>query len=477
MSADSSNGLAHPDGAHRPRVLPLPVKLPPHCLEAERGALGSAILDNETIPDLIEVLRGPEDFYRGAHQVWWRSILRLYEQGSPCDAVTLLEDMTRHGEWEQAGGDDTFAEILDGTPHAANAKYYAQIVRQKAVARELLQAAGLVQEEAYSDSFTAEELIERAEGRLFAVGEAHEVHRSTDLAAAAGLVLDAIDRRLAGQLPGLPTGYADLDDIIDVLKPGQLIVVAARPGMGKSAWVINLCEAQARERRASLLVSLEMGREEIAARFVSGRSGVPAEKFRHVKRLTEDDRRALERARAEFHAVPLLIDDSPGLTAAAIAASARRAVRRQDARLIVVDYLQLVDPGDSGRNANREQQVAGMSRRLKELARQLRVPVIVVSQLNRNPENRPDPRPLMKDLRDSGQIEQDADIILFLHRPEYYKPGDRPGVAEVIVAKNRNGPTGLAQLVWRKELMRFENYAPEPGAGYAPPPGGYEEPF
>jgi replicative DNA helicase len=434
-------------------------RLPPQNLEAERGVLGSVLLDNEALHDVVPILK-VEDFYRDTHQIIFRTIRELYDLGHAVDTITLTEELTRRGEYTRIGGDDALAEILGAVPHAANAPYYAQIVRQKAVTRELIQAANEILREGYSNSHSSDELLERAERLVFNIAEDQSSGATVELRDVVTRAMDRIALRADERHPvtGLSSGYFELDDLTAGFQGQQLIILAARPSMGKTAFALNLCEHAAVERRSGVLfVSLEMGQLELAERLLCARSKVDGHKLRTGQGLGTREMALLGKAYDEMREAPLFIDDTPARTMMQITANARRLKLRHNIGLIVVDYIQLIDSDDS--RDSRQEQIAKISRRLKTLARELDVPVIALSQLNRGVENREDRRPRMADLRESGAIEQDADMVLLLHRPEYYDANDQPGIAELIVAKNRNGATGTVKLTFLRKNMRFENLA------------------
>lgn len=434
-------------------------RLPPQNLEAEQGVLGSVLLDNEMLHEVVPLLK-MEDFYRDSHQTLYRTIRELYDLGQAVDSITLAEELTRRGEYERVGGDETLAQILASVPHAANGRYYAQIVKQKAVTRELIQAANEILREGYTNSHTSDELLEMAERLVFSIAEDQSSGETVELKDVVTRAMDRIALRADDRHPvtGVASGFFELDDITAGLQQQQLIILAARPSMGKTAFALNICEHVAVERNTGVLfVSLEMGQLELAERLLCSRSKVDGHKLRTGQGLGTREMTQLGRAYDELRTAPLFIDDTPARNMLQITANARRLRMRQDIGLIVVDYIQLVD-SEHG-NDSRQEQIAKISRRLKTLARELHVPVIALSQLNRAVENREDRRPRMADLRESGAIEQDADMVLLLHRPEYYDPNDSPGIAELIVAKNRNGATGTVKLTFLKQLTRFENLA------------------
>lgn len=433
-------------------------RLPPQNLEAEQGLLGGILLLNEVIDDVADVVHS-EQFYSDRHQRIYSSISRLYENGiRGIDAVTLAEELDRRGDLEEAGGVPYLMEILEAVPNAAHAKYYAEIVRDKFIQRSLTQACNEILSECYDGSRNTSEVLQSAEQRIFRILEQQE--ESTKIAIGDILIdtFDRINERLQqeGSISGLSTGYVDLDRQLNGFHPSELVILASRPSMGKTALVCNIAESVARELNTAVIVfSLEQSKLELAERFLCIRSKVNGHRLR-AGELEDDEHDHLMQASSELSEIPLYIDDQPGRTIGQISAICRRLKRRQSLGLVLIDYLQLVEPED--KHAPREQQIALITRRLKFLAKELNVPVIALAQLNRGVELREDKRPRLADLRESGAIEQDADIVMFLHRPEAYNPEEDPGEAQVIVAKNRNGPTGVVKLTWIRESMRFESY-------------------
>jgi replicative DNA helicase len=434
--------------------------VPPQNLEAEQGVLGSILLDNDSLHEIIPILK-VEHFYRDSHQVLYRAIRDLYDLGRPVDAITLADELVRRGEFEKVGGDDALTQVLTSVPNAANARYYASIVRQKAISRELIEAANEVLRDGYSNSFTAEQLLESAESRIFGIAEDQVQGQTSDLGDVVNDAMARISRRAEERHPitGVPSGFFELDDLTSGFQGSQLIILAARPSMGKTALALNVSEHVVVDcKMAALFVSLEMGELELAERLLCSRSRVDGHKLRTGRNLGPRELAMLGRGYDELRSGgTLMIDDTPARNMLQITANARRLKLRNDIKLIIVDYIQLIDAED-GRDS-RQEQIAKISRRLKTLARELNVPVIALSQLNRAVESREDRRPRMADLRESGAIEQDADMVLLLHRPEYYDPNDQPGIAELIVAKHRNGATGSIKLTFLKNFMRFENLA------------------
>ncbi len=459
---NSSPGNGKQNGFGRgskPDVGALADRLPPQNLEAEKSLLGSILWDNEILHDVVAIIR-PQDFYRDTHQVIFTAIRDMYENRKGIDAVTLAEELEKRGQFEQVGGNEMLAEITGSVPHAANGKYYAEIVRQKSINRQLIEYATEIIHDGYSNEYTGEQLLETAEKKIFSIaedqvrGDVVEIHDV--LSQAMNRIMARADAPHA--VSGIASGFADLDDLTWGFEPGQLIILAGRPSMGKTALALNIVEHVAINLKVPVLfVSLEMGHLEIADRLLSSRSGIDGHDLRTGKGLGYNQVRELSRAFQELGQGQILIDDTPTRNMLQIAASARRLRHRKDIGLVVVDYIQLVDSEDS--RDCRQEQIAKISRQLKTLARELPVPVIALSQLNRAVESREDRRPRMADLRESGAIEQDADMVLLIHRPEYYDKNEEPGIAEVIVAKNRNGRTGSAKLAFLKHITRFDNLA------------------
>jgi replicative DNA helicase len=438
-------------------------QLPPQNLEAELAVLGGLLRDNEMLHEVVPILKA-QDFYRDSHQIVFRAVRDLYDKGQPVDAIILTDELKRRQEYERIGGDETIDQILGSVAHAANTTYYAQIVLEKSITRQLIEGATEILREGYSNTRSAEELLEAAERRIFRIAEERATGETIDIRDVVTKAMDRIALRSEEKHPvtGVPTGFYDLDDITSGFQGSQLVILAARPSMGKTALALNICEHAAVEHGMGVLfVSLEMGQLEIAERLLCARSRVDGEKLRKGRGLGTREMTMLGRGYDELRAAPIYVDDTPTRNMLQITANARRMKMRQDIGLIVVDYIQLIEHEAPEGRENRQEQIAKISRRLKTLARELNVPVLALSQLNRAVENREDRRPRMADLRESGAIEQDADLVLLLHRPEYYDPNDQPGIAELIVAKNRNGRTDSVKFTFLKNFMRFENLASE----------------
>ncbi|MFN0054618.1 MAG: replicative DNA helicase [Planctomycetales bacterium] len=449
--------------------------LPPQNLEAEKGLIGSILFDNHVIDDVADRLR-PDHFYLDSHKRIYQAILRLHESGvHGFDAVTVGEALDQGGELKAIGGYEYLQEVIEAVPHAAHAKYYSDIIRSKAVQRRLIYTCTDILKSAYDDANDTQDLLDQAEQGIFQILEQQEDAQRLELK---DILLDTFDRinerlQLQGAISGLSSGFRDLDAKTNGFQPSELIILAARPSMGKTAFVLNLAEAAADRCQAGVVIfSLEQSKLELAERFLCIRGRMDMHKLRKGE-LNEDERDLLLRVSSELSEMPVFIDDQPGRSMSQIAAICRRLKRKSNVRLVVIDYLQLIEPED--KRAPREQQIAQITRRLKFLAKELQIPVIALAQLNRGVELREDKRPKLADLRESGAIEQDADIVMFLHRPEMYDPEDRPGEAEVIVAKHRNGPTGLIRLGFKKQFMQFEDFVPldVPEGGYFGDGGGF----
>jgi replicative DNA helicase len=437
-------------------------RVPPHNLDAEQSLLGAMLLSRDAIAAAMETC-GADDFYKPAHSHIFDAINTLYNVGEPADPVTVGDELGRAGLLEAVGGLPALVALQADTPATTNAARYARIVEEHALLRRLIAVAGEIAELGYSVPEDVASTLDRAEAMVFNVAE----RRVTDsLKPITELLFASMDRleRLFDRgdaITGVPTGYVDLDEKLYGLQPSSLVIVGARPAMGKSAFALGIAAHAAMEARVPTLVfSLEMGCEEITQRLLVSEARVDAGRMRNG-RLLEADWPKISQAVARLGDAPLFIDDNPNTTVMEIRAKARRLKAREGALgLIVVDYLQLMSGGGGSNPENRQLEVSAISRGLKILARELEVPVVALSQLSRNLESRADKRPVLADLRESGSLEQDADVVLFLYRDEMYiaESVDR-GSAEVIVAKHRNGPTGKLQLAFLDHYTRFANMA------------------
>lgn len=438
--------------------------LPPQNLEAERWVLGAILIDPSTMHDVAEILE-PDDFYRDAHQILYKTIRDLYDCGKAYDTVGLADELTRLGKFKEIGGDNLLLEITTSVAHTANTVYHAEIIHQKAITRRLIQTSNEIVRECYSGMNTAAELVEIAEQRIFAIGDRDSEGSVVSASEVVASTVQSIMARQQGVRRGVITGFNDLDYLLDGLKPQELCYVAARPSQGKTALALAIVERVAvRQGEHVLFTSLEMSRESLAERLLSSIANINGDRIRRPWLMDQDEKERLAMAVEALGQSPIDFDDRSGLTLSKIGAAARRVKSRHGLKLLVIDYLGLIESKTS-RNETEQETVAKLSRRLKGLARELNVPILCVHQLNRGPESREDHRPRMSDLRSSGQLEQDADVVLLLHRPDSYNPDDQPGIAELIIAKNRNGPTGSIELAFVKECTRFDTLVENVPAG------------
>ena len=434
-------------------------KIPPQNLEAESSVLGGILLENEAVNLVLELLR-PDDFYRESHRKIFRAMIELSDRSEPIDLITLSEFMKSRNDLEAVGGTAYLASLADFVPTAANISYYARIVREKSILRSLISTATDIATRGYEDQGNVEEFLDTAEKVIFDISE-KKVKAS--FVAVGDMIKDTLKTveklyERKEMVTGVPTGYDDLDRLTAGLQPADLIVVAGRPSMGKTAFSLNIATNAAFAGTGVAVFSLEMAKEQLVLRMLCSEARVDNSKIRSGY-LGERDFPKLANAAGRLHEAPIYIDDTPAISILELRAKARRLVRDRTKKvgLIVVDYLQLMR--GMGAANNREQEISEISRSLKALAKELHVPVIAISQLNRRVEDRGDKRPMMSDLRESGAIEQDADVIMFIYRDEVYNPkSDNKGIAEVIVAKQRNGPIDTVELTFLSEFTRFENY-------------------
>jgi len=441
----------------------LPVgRVPPHNLEAEASVLGSALVDNEAI-DRVEGLITPDVFYKEAHRKIWRAMEALRARGEPVDLVTLAEELKKNGELEEVGGHTYLVGLSEATPTAAYAEHYARIVAEKAVLRRLIAAAGEVMRLAYDEAGSVEEIVDQA-GKLILDVATHGPRH--DFLGMRELVTEAHERITRLREDGsvgdlLPTGFADLDRMIGGLGPGSLNIIAARPSMGKTAFALTIAQNVAlRDATPVAIFSLEMPALDLVLRMLSSEARVDMNRIRQAQ-LSDRDYERLVNAAGRIYDAPIFIDDTPGLTLMELRARARRLAAHHKVGLIIIDYMQLMSGGQSNRNGeNRQQEIAAISRGLKSLARELEVPVVALSQLSRAVESRPNKRPMLSDLRESGSIEQDADLVLFIYRDDYYNEhSEKAGIAEIIIGKQRNGPVGTVELQFHAAHVRFNDLA------------------
>jgi replicative DNA helicase len=436
----------------------------PHNLEAERSILGAILLDNHALNTAVEKLR-TDDFFLPQHRHIFERMIDLGEHQQGIDFVTVVEELGRTGNLEAAGGAAYVSQLADGMPRVSNVEHYARIVKEKAVLRALAYQASAIQEQALAAGDDADIILDRAESAIFQIAEDRV---RAGLIGVKELVRDGFERlekifSEGRRITGLATGYGGLDNETAGLQPSELVILAARPSMGKTALALNIAENVAvRNREPVAIFSLEMSKESLLLRLLASQSRVDAHKFR-TGHMNRDDWGKITTSLAELGEAPIWIDDSASSTVLEMGAKARRLKRDRGLSLMIVDYLQLVVPTSNRRTSNRQEEVSGMSRALKGLAKELKVPILVLSQLTRAPE-REERKPQLADLRESGAIEQDADVVLFINRPNFYKtdlPDEERAKAELIIAKQRNGPTGTLNFVFLSRHTRFEEAAPD----------------
>ncbi len=432
-------------------------KVPPQNIDAEKSLLGAVLIDDEVLADITEHVRAA-DFYDKTHGIIYGAMMRLYEKHRPVDLLTLTDELKRKKELETIGGSAYLTELTTYVPTSAHAESYAEIVAQKAVRRRLIKASGDISELGFDEDTTTQELLEKAEAELFSVSDQS---LKQDVASLESILTESFDRleelhKNKGQLRGVRTGYRDLDNMTAGLQRSDLIILAARPAMGKTTFVTNLAYNVATiAKQPVLFFSLEMSKEQLVDRMLSDASGVDSWNIR-TGNLSDEDFSKLSEAMGEMAEAPIFIDDQPGLSVLEMRTKARRINHEQPLGLIIIDYLQLMQ-GSGKDNGNRVQEVSEISRGLKLIARELNVPLIALSQLSRTVEQRSPQIPQLSDLRESGSIEQDADIVSFIYRPGYYEP-DNPeveNITDLIIAKHRNGPVGKVQLYFHPERLRF----------------------
>ena len=466
-----------PAVARVPAPAPMPSafadRAPPYSAEAEMSVLGGMLIDADAIVKAIETIDDTM-FYREGNRRLFRTMVRLWERGEVIDAITLSEELKNAGDLEAVGGMPYVAQLLDAVPTAANIEYHCRIVREKALLRRLIEAATSIIQETFTNQGEIEEVLDRAEQKIFQIAQSHERKGFVWIKEILWPTFEKIEQlqNNNSSITGVPTGFTDLDEMTAGFQSGDLIIVAARPSMGKTAFTLNIAQhAAIAAQKPVAFFSLEMSKESLVQRILCAEARVDAGRLRRG-RLSDDDYGRLATAAGYLNTAPIYIDDTAGISVLEMRAKARRLKSdRPDLAMIIVDYLQLMTAG--GKVESRQQEVSEISRSLKALAKELEVPVVALSQLSRAVESRPDKRPMMSDLRESGAIEQDADVIMFLFRPEYYYgPVDKEGNslegrAEVIIGKQRNGAVGAIPLMFLKEFTRFENFS---GRVDGPPP-------
>ncbi|NLW10082.1 MAG: replicative DNA helicase [Firmicutes bacterium] len=430
-------------------------RVPPQNLDAERSALGAMFLDKEAIYRAMEILR-PDDFYKDAHRHIYQTVLDLADKGEPVDLVTVTEALRQSKRLDEVGGVAYLTELANAVPTAAHIDHYARIVEEKSLLRRLIHAAGEIMAAGYEGREEVEEILDEAERKIFSVANRRSGRSISSLKQ---ILIEAFEQieylyESKGAVTGVPTGFADFDRITAGLQPSDLIILAARPSMGKTTFALNIAEnAAVRLNIPVAIFSLEMSKEQLALKLLCAQAGVNNQRIR-TGNLSEEDWPRLSHALGRLSEAKIFIDDSPNISAWEIRAKARRIKAEHGLGLIIIDYLQLMQ--SRYRTENRQQEVSEISRSLKALARELSTPVLALSQLSRAVEQRPGKKPSLADLRESGSLEQDADLVCFLYREDYYDPEtEKKNITELIVAKHRNGPTGKVEFYFQKEFSKF----------------------
>lgn len=432
-------------------------KIPPNNIEAEQSVIGSMLLDKNAISTVAEILRA-EDFYKEAHGKIFEAIMELFDKDEPADLVTLVDSLRVKGVLDIIGGVTYLSNLAASVPTTANVKYYAKIVEEKATLRKLIKSSSELMDKCYSAAEEVPSILEKAEKDIFDISQKAMVHDFEPISKILERSFDEIDMlcKNKGAITGVPTGFTDIDRKTSGFQRGDLILVAARPSMGKTAFAINIAQnAATRHQKSVAVFSLEMSKEQLVQRMLCSEANIDMLKLR-TGNLEDDDWGRLARSAGPLASAKMYIDDTPGISVTEMRSKCRRLKIEHGLDLIVIDYLQLMS--GRGRTENRQQEVSEISRSLKALAKEMDAPVIALSQLSRAPEARADHRPMLSDLRESGSIEQDADVVTFLYRDEYYnKETDKKNIAEVIIAKQRNGPTGTVELYFIGQYTKFQN--------------------
>ncbi len=431
-------------------------RLPPHSIEAEMCLLASMTLDREIVGEVVQRVER-DSFYLADHQIIYEALIHLWQGNRPIDAVILRDELAKRQLLEEIGGTAYIAELLGSVPSAAHAMHYAGIVREKALLRQLIDASNRCLQDAYSPHETVEQVMDRAEKRIFDIAQKKITGEMVSLGSVAENVYEMLEDKSRA---GLMTDFFDLDEMLNGLQAGEMIIVAARPSMGKTAIAMNIVESVAAKQVPVAVFSLEMSKQQLAQRMMCSRAGLDSQRVRKGM-LRNEEYQKLAMMVTELSKFPIWVDDTPGLTIMDLRAKSRRLALQRGIKLIMVDYMQLME-GTAGVES-RQQQITEISRGIKGIARELNVPVICLSQLNRQSEGRDGHRPRMSDLRESGSIEQDADVVMLLHREDYYRQNEPDfvpdNVAEVIIAKQRNGPTGTVKLTFDSRTTTFRNLA------------------
>ena len=432
-------------------------RIPPQSIEAEQSVLGSMLIDKEVVPVVMEILK-PEDFYRPDHREIYNVIIELFDKAQPIDLITVSERLKLHGKLELVGGLEYLSNIATEVPTTANVRNYSKIVEEKALLRKLIKASSDIVDMGFNASEEVSYILDRAEQSVFDILQKRS---SQGFVPIKDVLVDTFNNleemyNNKGNITGIPTGFNDLDFKTSGLHNSDLILIAARPAMGKTAFALNLAQNAAVHSHVPVAVfSLEMSKDQLVNRILCSEAMVDSNRMKTGK-LEDNDWQKVAKALAPLSEAPIYIDDTPGISMMEIRAKCRRLKLEKNLGLVIIDYLQLMQ--GRGKNDNRQQEISEISRSLKILAKEINVPVITLSQLSRATETRADHKPILSDLRESGAIEQDADIVMFIYRDDYYNPDtDKPNVAEIIVAKHRNGSTGSVDLKWRGEFTKFDN--------------------
>ncbi len=449
-------------------------QLPPHAIEAEMCLLGSIIIEPGVLGDVTLIIRQGEEFYKPANGAIFDAMVELYDKHASLDVVQLHQLLVDRDILESVGGQAYLVELASSVPSAHNAEQYARLVREKAIIRRLIEQAGQILQDAYSSRDDAASLLDEAEHRIFSIAEHYEHHDIEVLRPIMEKIVKEMEENEGRPLSGVLTGISELDELTGGLQKGDFIIIAGRPSMGKSAIALNIIERMGVRGEAVCMFSLEMSKRQLVERLLAGRSGLDLHRMRRMM-LGPDDWIKLHAACGDLQDAPIYIDDLGGATVLQIRARARRIVAKHAIKAIFIDYIQLMT--FSGRSESRQLEVSEISRGLKALARELEIPVVGLSQLNRSPEQRESHRPRLSDLRESGSLEQDADVVCLLHREEAFHQNDddwirdnqdKIGLAELIVAKQRNGPTGTVKLTWNQDCTRFKDYSGREAPDYIP---------
>ena len=437
-------------------------RVPPQNIEAEQSVLGAILIEQSAIAKISDILQ-PEDFYSEAHKLVYRSAMTLFERGEAIDFITVIDMLRREEALERAGGISYITSLANGVPTAANIVFHAKIVQEKSLLRRLIHAATDIAAMGYAETEEVERVLDHAEQKILEVATRKIGQDFAPIKEIIFSTLDKIDEmhKAKGGITGLSTGFTNLDKLTGGFQRSDLILIAARPSMGKTAFVLNVAQHMAtRDKKSVAIFSLEMPREQLAMRMMCAEGLIDSQHFR-TGAMSNDEWKNLVDAADRLSASPMFIDDTAGVNAVELRNKARRISKEHGLDCIIIDYLQLMDGGAHSRIDNRQQQISDISRSLKALARELKVPVIALSQLSRGPESRTSRKPMLSDLRESGSLEQDADMVAFLYREDYYNPEtEKKNLTELIIAKNRNGPTETVELYFHKNFTRFTDYSP-----------------